>query len=91
MTRLRLRAAGDDGSALAIALTFLMIFGLIIGVVLQFATTGQRTTLGVREEATNTYAGGAVVPGCGTTTVVVDLSITDPSGTYLSTGRRRAA
>lgn len=41
--------------------------------------------------ATCRTAGGAVVAGCGTTTVVVDLSVTDPSGTFLATGRRRAA
>ena len=41
--------------------------------------------------ATCRTAGGADVPGCGTTTVVVDLSVTDPSGTFLATGRRRAA
>jgi len=57
----RLRASDDDGSALAIALTFLMVFGLLIGVVLQFATTGQRTTLTVRDEATSTYAGGGAL------------------------------
>jgi len=59
----RLRASGDDGSALAIALTFLMVFGLIIGVVLQFATTGQRITLSVRDEAMSTYAGGGALDG----------------------------
>jgi len=59
----RLRSSGDDGSALAIALTFLMVFGLIIGIVLQFATTGQRTTLTVRDEATSTYAGGGAIDG----------------------------
>jgi len=40
--------------------------------------------------ATCRTSGGAVVASCGPTTVVVDLSVTDPSGTYLSTGRRRA-
>jgi len=59
----RLRASGDDGSALALALTFLMVFGLIIGVVLQFATTGQRITLSVRDEAMSTYAGGGALDG----------------------------
>jgi len=57
------RQSEDSGSALAIALSFLMVFGLIIGVVLQFATTGQRTTLTVREEATTTYAGGGALDG----------------------------
>jgi len=41
--------------------------------------------------ATCRTAGGGVVASCGTTTVVVDLSVIDPSGTYLVTGRRRAA
>lgn len=41
--------------------------------------------------ATCRTAAGAVVTSCGTTTVVVDLSITDPSGTFLATGRRRAS
>jgi len=59
----RLRASADDGSALVIALTFLMVFGLIIGVVLQFATTGQRITLSVRDEAMSTYAGGGALDG----------------------------
>ena len=59
----RVRRSGDDGSALAIALAFLMVFGLIIGIVLQFATTGQRTTLIVRDEATSTYAGGGALDG----------------------------
>ena len=64
MRRLRkVRHSEDGGSALAIALTFLMVFGLIIGIVLQFATTGQRTTLTVREEATTTYAGGGALDG----------------------------
>lgn len=40
--------------------------------------------------ATCRTAGGAVVGACGATTAVVDLSVTDPSGTYLSTGLRRA-
>lgn len=59
----RVRDTGEQGSALAIALTFLMVFGLLIGVVLQFAATGQRTTLSVRDDATNTYSGGGAVDG----------------------------
>lgn len=57
------RAGADQGSALAIALTFLMLFGVLIGVILQFAVTGQRTAIAVREEATSTYAGGGALDG----------------------------
>ena len=53
----------DDGSALVLALVFLMIFGSWVGVVLQFAATGQRTTVIVRAEATSTYAGGGALEG----------------------------
>lgn len=64
MTRLRrVLESGEQGSALAIALTFLLVFGALIGVVLQFSATGQRTTGAVREEATNTYAGGGAIEG----------------------------
>lgn len=34
---------------------------------------------------------GGTAAACGATTVVVDLSVTDPSGTFLATGRRRSA
>jgi hypothetical protein len=76
--RLRaVRASGEEGSALALALVFLMIFGVYVGVVLQFATTGQRTTTTVRDEATQTYAGGGALDGAinrlaGDTTLGVD-------------------
>ena len=56
-------AGSDTGSALAIALVFLMLFGVFVGVVLQFAATGQRTTLVVRDEAMRTYAGGGALDG----------------------------
>lgn len=66
MTRIMVRVAavrcsGDAGSALAIALMFLMLFGLYVGSVLQFAATGQRTTISVRSEAVDTYAGGGAL------------------------------
>ena len=81
MRRLRrVRASGDQGSALAIALAFLMVFGVLIGVVLQFASTGQRTTLSVREEATNTYAGGGALDGAINTVRSVLTSGVAPSG-----------
>jgi hypothetical protein len=57
------RRSDDSGSALALALVFLMIFGVYIGVVLQFAATGHRTTTSVRDEATSTYAGGGAIDG----------------------------
>ncbi|HEX7188654.1 MAG TPA: hypothetical protein VF423_10565, partial [Actinomycetes bacterium] len=53
----------DDGSALVMALVFLMIFGSWVGVVLQFAATGQRTTVSVRAEATSTYSAGGALEG----------------------------
>lgn len=62
--RLRLvRSGGDQGSVLAIALAFLMVFGVYVGVVLQFSATGLRTTGAVREAATNAYAGGGALDG----------------------------
>jgi prepilin-type N-terminal cleavage/methylation domain-containing protein len=36
-------------------------------------------------------ATGVAVPACGATTVVVNLSVVDPSGTFVATGRRRSA
>lgn len=57
------RHARDAGSALAISLVFLMVFGLWIGVVLQFAATGQRSTLAMRDEAGATYSGGGALDG----------------------------
>ncbi len=53
----------DEGSALAIALVFLMIFGGFVGVVLQFATTGQRADVMVQDEAVRTYGGGGALDG----------------------------
>ena len=52
------RRDGDEGSVLVLALVFLMVFGSWLGIVLQFAATGQRITVSVRAEATSTYAGG---------------------------------
>ncbi|MDQ1604563.1 MAG: hypothetical protein QOE01_2408, partial [Actinomycetota bacterium] len=57
------RSRPDDGSALVLAMVFLMIFGAWIGVVLQFAATGQDITGSVRAEATNTYSGGGALDG----------------------------
>jgi hypothetical protein len=62
----RLRAAcasGESGSVLAIALVILMIFGLTIGVTLQFATTSQRVASQVAAEGGATYAGGGALDG----------------------------
>jgi Tfp pilus assembly protein PilX len=53
----------DDGSALAIALVFLMVFGLIIGATLSFATTGERVGVQTRDEAASTYAGSGALDG----------------------------
>jgi hypothetical protein len=57
------RQAGDEGSVLVLALVFLMVFGSWLGIVLQFAAAGQRTTVSVRAEATSTYAGGGALDG----------------------------
>jgi hypothetical protein len=54
---------GEEGSVLVLALVFLMVFGSWIGIVLQFAAAGQRTTVSVRAEATSTYAGGGALEG----------------------------
>ncbi|MDT7788465.1 MAG: hypothetical protein QOF58_6884 [Pseudonocardiales bacterium] len=57
------RQDSDEGSVLVLALVFLMVFGSWIGIVLQFAATGQRITGSVRAEATSTYAGGGALDG----------------------------
>lgn len=57
------RPSGDQGSALAISLIFLMVFGLFIGSTLQFSTAGQRTTIATRGEGVNTYAGSGALDG----------------------------
>lgn len=57
------RKDGEEGSVLVLALVFLMVFGSWIGIVLQFAAAGQRTTVSVRGEATSTYAGGGALEG----------------------------
>lgn len=61
------RAAGEEGSALAIALVFLMLFGTLVGVVLQFAATGQVLDSTVQDEVVRTYAGGGALDGAITT------------------------
>lgn len=57
------RQDGEEGSVLVLALVFLMVFGSWIGIVLQFAAAGQRTTVSIRAEATSTYAGGGALEG----------------------------
>lgn len=59
----RVTSSGDQGSALAIALTFLMVFGLMTGIVLQFATTGQRSTVLLRAQSTATHSGAGAIDG----------------------------
>ncbi len=88
MTRLRkrvrrVRSNGDTGSALAIALVFLMVFGVYVGIVLEFSTTGQRSTLSVRDEGAATYAAGGALEGAinevaGSSTVGVDPGTSSP-------------
>jgi prepilin-type N-terminal cleavage/methylation domain-containing protein len=36
-------------------------------------------------------AAGTAVPACGASTVVIELAVTDASGSYLATGRRRSS
>ena len=92
------RRSRDEGSALAIALVFLMIFGVYVGTVLQFASTGQRTAGTVRDEATDTYAGGGAIDGAinairGTTGTGVDPGTASPPAAspcfYLARGTAR--
>lgn len=53
----RVRREPEAGSALAIALVFMMLFAVWIGSVLQFAAADQRVGVTVSEEAAATYAG----------------------------------
>lgn len=61
--RRRVDARDDTGSALALALVFLMLFGIYVGVVLSFAQTSLRSTAAVRDEGATTYAAGGAVDG----------------------------
>lgn len=69
----RLRAGGDEGSVLVLALAFLLAFGVLIGVVLQLAATGARTTVSVRDQGIDTYAGGGALDGA------INLVRSDPT------------
>jgi hypothetical protein len=74
------RRSCDAGASLALALVFVMAFGLYVGTVLQFATTSQQTAVSVRDEATNTYAAGAALDGA-INTIRGDLTAgVDPGG-----------
>ena len=75
----RVRDRDDAGSALVLSLVFLMLFAVLVGVVLEFAATGQRSAVTVRAEATNTYAGGGAIEGA------ID-SLRDNLTTGLATG-----
>ncbi len=59
----RMRSSDDEGSALAIALVFLMIFGVYVGIVLDFSTTGQRSTVTVQDESVATYSADGALEG----------------------------
>lgn len=62
--RLRLLTAdADEGSVLVLALAFMLAFGVLIGVVLQLGATGARTTVSVRDQGIDTYAGGGALDG----------------------------
>ena len=56
-----LRRSPESGSVLAIALVFMLLFGIWIGTVLQFAATDQRVGVSVSEEAAATYAAGGAL------------------------------
>ncbi len=47
--------ARDEGSALVMALIFVMVTSIILGALLTFAQTTQRTTVALRDEAASTY------------------------------------
>ncbi|MEO7744854.1 MAG: hypothetical protein ABIV05_01350, partial [Actinomycetota bacterium] len=61
--RRRVRASDDEGSVLVLALAFMLAFGVLIGVVLQLGATSARTTVSVRDQGTDTYAGGGALDG----------------------------
>jgi hypothetical protein len=51
-----MRARGEDGAALVLALIFLSLFGLFSGVLLGFSETGVRTTQTLRTQTQKIYA-----------------------------------
>ena len=69
----RVRTGSDEGSVLVLALAFMLAFGVLIGVVLQFGATGARTTVSVRDHGTDTYAGGGALDGA------INLVRSDPT------------
>jgi hypothetical protein len=58
-----LRRAGDEGSALVLALVFLSLFGLFVAVLLSFAQTSLRTTVAVRDQRRVSFAADGGVDG----------------------------
>ncbi|MDX6229602.1 MAG: hypothetical protein QOI76_2992 [Frankiales bacterium] len=53
----------ESGSALILALAFLALFGLVVGVILQFSAVGFRTTVSVRSNAVNRAAANGALDG----------------------------
>jgi hypothetical protein len=84
--------ADDGGSVLAIVLVFMMLFGLTIGVTLEFAATGERTSVSTQEQAVATYAGSgaldAAINRLSTGTTLYRLGATP--GTCLTFGAGQA-
>lgn len=56
-----LRQAPEAGSALAVALVVMMLFGIWIGSVLQFAATDQRIGASVADKTVATYSGNGAI------------------------------
>jgi hypothetical protein len=63
MSRRSARRPDDSGTALILALTFLALFGVVVGVILQFAAVGFRTTVSVRSLAVNRAAANGAIDG----------------------------
>lgn len=59
----RARSGDDSGTALILALAFLALFGLVVGVILQFGAVGFRTTGSVRSLALNRAAANGALDG----------------------------
>ena len=52
---MRRHPSRDEGSALVIAVAIVAVIGIVLGAVLTFASTTQRTTIALRNEATTSY------------------------------------
>jgi hypothetical protein len=57
------RRTDESGSALVLALLFVAVFGLIVGVVLNYASAGLRTTTAARETTAKTVSADGAIDG----------------------------